>query len=66
VEFNGHNSLTAIAVLAAPESSGLRGLVWSSQKPHGFCGDWTESGSSQVVGISLEDAISRKAIGSPD
>jgi len=31
-----------------------------------FCGHWAESGSWQVAGISLEDAISRKAIGSPD
>jgi hypothetical protein len=65
-QFKGRNSLTAIVVLTAPESSKLYGLVWNSRELHGFYGDWTESKSSQVVRISLEDAISRKAIGSPD
>jgi hypothetical protein len=65
VEFNGRNSLTAIAVWAASQSSALRGLVQNSQKLRGSCGDWTESRSWQVVGIGLEDAISRKAIASP-
>jgi hypothetical protein len=41
-------------------------LVQSSQKLRGFCGGWAESRSWQAVRISLEDAISRKAVGSPD
>jgi hypothetical protein len=62
----GRNRLTAVVAWAAPGSSKLFGLVWSSPEPHRFCGRWTGSKSSQVVRISLEDAISRKAIGSPD
>lgn len=60
------DSLTAIVAVPLPESSEALRLGSGSRKLRGFCGDWDESGSWQVVGISLEDAISRKAIGSPD
>jgi hypothetical protein len=65
VEFNGRNSLTAIAVWAASQGSALRGLVQNAQKLRGSCAEWTESRSWQVAGVSLEYAISRKAIASP-
>ena len=66
MEFGGRNGLTALRYGLHRRVRGLRGLVQSSQKLRGSCGSWTESRSWQVVGISLEDAISRKAVGSPD
>ena len=65
MEFGGHDSLTAIVILAASQGSALRALVQSSHKLRGSCGDWTESRSWQASGIGSEDSISRKAIGSP-
>jgi hypothetical protein len=41
-------------------------LAWSSQELRGFCESQIETKGSQVVRISSEDAISRKAVGSPD
>ena len=38
VEFGGHNGLTAIGIVAASQSSRLRGLVQSSQSLAAFVG----------------------------
>lgn len=44
----------------------VSGLVYASLRLDGFCECGAESRTSQVVRLSLEDAISPKAVGSPD
>ena len=60
-----NRSIAVVALGYIGKSRGERfGLSFA--KVHSFRERWAESRASQVVRLSLEDAISRKAVGSPD
>jgi hypothetical protein len=66
VQSGRRNSFTAVAAPAASEVSEVSGFGKEVAKASRPLRRSTESRSSQVVRHSLEDAISRKAVGSPD